>query len=683
MAEVIKIYPSWVNVYAGRTLYKDQSKIIAGGRISEGSTSTFNTWFGLSPELITLLRSSKIPATLNLFIRAEIGSLEVQVFPHNVLINPGDTRPDYPGTMLKYFSITDHPTTFPKWLNLGNSRLNVVDKIISGEIQGFALDGTTDDRLTALNTGEFKPYFELTGDWNEPPTAPKITHPNGGELLYGPSNITWLPSADNESPVNSLTYQVQLSRDNGRTWNTLNTRTEPGATSITYDFSSGSETSLARIRVRAYDDIEYGEWGESDGVFTIQHNVAPLAPTQLTPKGFAIDRTKTTRLAWQHNDPNPNDAQSKADLHWRQQGAQTWNTLTSNGEDQEYFIGPNVFQSGKVEWQVRTYDQQGLVSPYSNLAVFTAADPTNIPTILQPPAIVPVSRPVIEWSSVSQSSYQLIIEDSLGAIVWDTGDVTSTIKTRTSGVDLINGATYTIKVRIKDGTGLFSSFASKSVTISYTPPEKPIVTAYPADGYIAFNIEAPTPTGSRPSVINHEVYKRIDNVWTRIAYGVGSAFNDYHVKSGQTYEYYVKAMGDNGTTSSSDLVTQSSTFRGSWIHTIQDAEASLQYFRYNGTGYETGFEPESAVMKFAGRTRPVVHFGAYEEYALTVMIQEVEGMGDMEALRTFVRNRETICYRDTDGNLIVGHLLALNISKEYRVSSATITIVETDFTEGV
>lgn len=526
-------------------------------------------------------------------------------------------------------------------------------------------------------------FSDLEIEYDTAPTKPVVTFPNGGELISSNQTFTWSDASDDDTPTANLKYQVQLSTNNGSTWNTLIALTAAGVTSYPYVFSESINSNLCKIRVRAYDGFLYGDWDESDGVFTIAKNVAPSIPTIQSPSGNIVDVNKVVILKWMHNDLNTNDSQSKADIRWRVQDATLWNTVTSSGSEQQYIINSNVIPTGQIEWQVMTYDQASLPSPWSNVAVFSSAEATNAPVITQPTNPASVQRPVIEWTNTAQQSYQIVIEDSFGAILWDTGEVVSTVKARTVGIDLINGATYKIKLRIKDAGGLFSSFAEKTITVSYTPPAKPILTAFTANGFIALNIGIPTPTGTEPTVVSHEVYKKIGGIWTRVAYGINTEFNDYHVRSGQEYEYYAKAIAVNGTTSNSDIVSQAVTFSGSWIHTIQDAEATLQYFRYNGTGYEDAYEPESAVLKFAGRTRPVVHFGAYEDYSLTVTIQSVEGMSDMDVLRGFVRNREAICYRDTDGNLIVGYLLSLVTSKEYRVSSATITIVETDFTEGV
>lgn len=506
--------------------------------------------------------------------------------------------------------------------------------------------------------------------------APIITSPNGGETIDDIFTITFTDSEPNQG----IRYNIQLSVTNGITWGDIVALTDVGATSHTYNFAFQSDTSTAKLRIRAYDGVAFGAWDESDGVFTIRHNTPPTAPTRLSPRSTILDRNKTHAFTWKHNDF---ELQSKADLEWRAQGTSTWTTYTSNGPDEVYYIAGSTFPNGQIEWRVRTYDQRGLVSPYAAISVFTVAEPSSAPTIIQPDSLVNVPRPTVEWISGAQASYQIIVVDSVGATYWDSGEKTSSNKAQTIGVDLLNGATYTVKVRIKDGGGLFSSFSEKTITVSTTSPAKPIVSVFASDGYIAFDIESPVPSGLQPAVTSHEIYKRVDDEWVRIALGINSVFNDYRVKHDTIYEYYVKAIGSNGTSSNSEVISQSVKIDGSWIYAVQDPEATLQKFRYNGTGYKTSYEPESSVMKFAGRKRPVVHFGDYEDYSLTLKIQAVEGMDDMDVLRRFVSGRETVCYRDKDGHMIVGNILSLDIDKEYRVSSAVITIIETDFSEEV
>ena len=350
-------------------------------------------------------------------------------------------------------------------------------------------------------------------------TAPTLLTPLGGESWNGLHTISW------NNARTGLKTKIELTLDNGQTWSTILEATTNNATSFDYDFTNIPDSSLAKIKITGVDGTLYTLSDQSDGVFTIQHNIAPTIPTGLSPNGIVVDRTKTQRLVWQHKD-SPNDVMAKADIQWRLQGSPAWNDLTSTGSDIEYYISPNTFPNGSIEWRVRTYDQSGLISPWSDVAIFTAAEPTSAPTIVQPDSVVNEARPVIEWTGGAQSSYQLIIEDSVNLVVWDTGEIISPIKARTSGVDLVNGGTYKVKVRIKEASGLFSSFIEKTFTVSFIPPAQPIVETSTNETGVVIAFTNPVEEGMQPVVVSNDIYKLIKAGWVRIAVDASSPFVD-------------------------------------------------------------------------------------------------------------------------------------------------------------
>lgn len=325
-----------------------------------------------------------------------------------------------------------------------------------------------------------RPKLSLT--YTVPPSAPTVTAPNGGETWNAQHTITWTPATDPDTAQANLQYHIQLSTDNGGTWKDIVALTAAGATSYTYDFSNETETSVAKIRIRAYDGANYGPWDESNGVFTIMHNRAPNAPTNLSPSGGApVDRAGVVRLSWQHNDPNSNDPQSKFDLQWRPVGNTTWNTVTQATPNQYWDAPAGTFPRGNIEWQVRTYDQAGLSGPYSAQATFFAGDKPSTPTIVSPSngSTVGVARPTLQWSSADQQKYQAQILSIADAVLWDTGEVNSTNKAITLGYDLANNTQYKLRVRILNSDGLWSDWTTVTVTVSYTPPFQPLVSVVP------------------------------------------------------------------------------------------------------------------------------------------------------------------------------------------------------------
>ncbi|WP_225434143.1 DNRLRE domain-containing protein [Peribacillus tepidiphilus] len=491
------------------------------------------------------------------------------------------------------------------------------------------------------------------------------------------------------SPSNSLQYQIQLSTNNGGAWKDIVSLTAAGATSYQYDFINEPETSTAKIRIRAFDGTSYGPWDESNGVFTIQHNQAPTVPTNLSPSGgTSKDRASVIRLSWQHNDANF-DPQAKFDLQWRLQGAGTWNTITQATPNQFYDVPANTFPKGTIEWQVRTYDQAGLSSPYSNIQTFVAGDKPATPVITNPTnnSTVAVARPTVQWSSDGQTAYQVKVYDSAGTkLLWDSGAINSTNKAQTVLYDLANNTTYQIQVTIKNADGLWSDAAVSNIAVSYTPPALPVVTTTKGEGIITISIDNPTPSGTQPNVSYNDLYRRKqgESIWTLIATNIpaDASFVDYTPASGQMYEYFVRAWGDNGTYSDSAVVSQSISLKGIWLHEAANPLATLHQFKLV-SDRSGNWQPTAAMMQFAGRRLPVAEYDDAEQRTVSVKITLLKDSGDLEALEGLIRSKNTLCYRDARGRKMFCHVFQLPVDDEVYGNTVSLTFEEVSYTEEV
>lgn len=522
-------------------------------------------------------------------------------------------------------------------------------------------------------------HIEITYDFV--PNAPNLTKPNGGETLTGPNAITWTPPTVVTAPANELSYEVQYSGNNGQLWTTI-ANTGLGVTSYTHDFSTMTETSLGKIRVRAKHGSTFGAWDESDGVFTVRHNAAPSMPTNLVPSGNVVDRTLTNKLSWQHND-SPNDTQSKADVRWRLQGNLNWTNIVVNGPTQETFVSQNTFPIGPIEWQVRTYDQSGLISSWSNLEVFTSATPTNVPIITRPGSSVNVPRPIVEWTGGAQQSYQIVVDDVLNRPVWSSGEVFSTNKAVTIGFDLVNGATYKIKVRIKDGSGLFSSYAEKSVVVSYTSPARPTVTARKTDSGVNLSVFHQMPKLGQPAIKHSDVYKLIDGRWARIASHIGTSYTDYAVASEEVVQYRVRGVAVNDTFSDSDVVTITAPkLMGVWLHDVENP-STIHQFKYDGSGRSDNRQVEHAFRQFAGRKKRTVEYGEHENYAVSATLDLLRRDQDRRKLNDFMRSHATLLYRDGRGRKVYGVVPAISFEDVSYGSTVMLNLEEIDYIEEV
>jgi hypothetical protein len=484
--------------------------------------------------------------------------------------------------------------------------------------------------------------------------------------------------------------QIQLSTDNGGVWKDIVALTTAGATSYAYDFINEAETSTALIRIRAYDGSAYGPWDVSDGVFTIVHNQAPTAPTGLSPSGIPKDRAATLRFEWVHNDPNSGDPQSEFDLQWRLQGSGTWNTVNQATPNNYYDMPAGTLPKGTIEWQIRTYDQAGLPSPYSSLTVFTAGDKPAAPTFVTPVdgATVAVSKPVVQWSSVGQTGYEVKVLDSTGiTTLWTTGQVNSTNKAVTVGLDLENETDYQIQVLIKNADGLWSTAAVSNIHVSYTPPALPVLTTVVSDlaGSITVNIENPTPTGTEPNVSFNDLYRReTGGTWERIAANLASngSYTDYTAASGQTYEYKVIATGDNETIRESLPVSDSINLKGIYLHVVQNAQSTSYRFLMGEQKSSSLWNLSHTFHKFAGRKNLVIDTEDATDYGVSFTLK-LRTNEDIKALETIIYSQEVVCYRDSRGRKVFGVFVSFPMEDEFYGEATSLNLTKIDYKEEI
>lgn len=296
-------------------------------------------------------------------------------------------------------------------------------------------------------------------------------------------------------------------------------------------------------------------------------NSTPNAPIPLTLiDDEVIDRAITNRAAWEFSDPDAGDSQSKYDLRYRLVGAPSWTTVSGTTPNSFHDFAGGSLAAGDYEWQVRTYDAQGLVGPYSSSEFFTAADRPGQPTITAPVnnASIPLPDQVVEWSAPGQDTYQLRrVADNAGApntavIYQDTGEVNSSGARSRAVTFAVNNRVEHVQVRVKND-GLWSAWASVRVTVSYTQPAGARVTVTVDDqaGSLTVAMTNPTPVGDQPAASHHDVL--IDDGdghgMVRKARDVpaGSAWTYHRPRGGWDYAGRIAVItygtnGTNGTT---------------------------------------------------------------------------------------------------------------------------------------
>lgn len=291
-------------------------------------------------------------------------------------------------------------------------------------------------------------------------------------------------------------------------------------------------------------------------------NQPPNASTGLSPTGsVTIDRSLTQRFSWTFSDPDAGDTQSKVDIQYRI-GTGGWTTVTDTTTNWYHDFAGATFSAATYEWQVRTYDSTGTVGPWSSSSFFVAANAPATPSITAPTSgsTVAANSTVATWSAPSQDAYELRTVGDIagspdtGTIYTDSGVVVDSSGRSRTVTFAVNGRTEHIQVRVQVA-GLWSTWADARVVISFTVPATPtlVATVDSPNGRVVIVVTDPTPTGGQPTVIGHDIYRRIVGTVgsKRYAASVGTTWVDYGPGSRTAYEYQVVAIGSTGATAPS------------------------------------------------------------------------------------------------------------------------------------
>lgn len=291
-------------------------------------------------------------------------------------------------------------------------------------------------------------------------------------------------------------------------------------------------------------------------------NAAPNAPTTTGPAtDSTIDNTAITSFTFTFSDSDVGDVQSKFDRQYRLRGTSTWTTSTQISPNSSFDVAGGTFAPGDYEWQVRTYDSVGAVSPWSASDYFTAAVPPAAPTITAPTPDAHVDAVAeLAWTYGSQDSYQARrVADAGGiadtAIVYsDTGEIADSIARSHSFTFDTNGRSEHLEVRVKSDA-LWSAWADVRILVAFTPPPTPslLVTADDTSASVLIQPTNPDATGDTPPATSNDIYRQVtgdDTSRIRIATGipVNTPWTDRKPTSGIDYTYQVVAVADDGAT---------------------------------------------------------------------------------------------------------------------------------------
>lgn len=566
---ILSHYHQWDALPAGWTAIRDVGVAVAAStergllyRTAGTETSVTYTTSNSGPAIMVALRGFSggpiYGSTQNNWSQpagttaaGAAGALEL-AFQHAYITHENDWAPDLPAAG---YTERHHGPSYA--LNNFGARFDSIERPAGATLpaQGFP-----------ISTGSGAAYFRRVAfNYQQPPSAPgAITSPADGSTHNASINLSAGQATDPETAQSSLQYEWSYSANNGGAWTVIPGLTAAGTTAKTWNTSALPAGTAYKVRVRAYDGTSYGPYSTQAGTFAIQHNLAPTAPTPTNPIGGApVDKDIDHNKTWTFNDPDPGDTQSAYLIEDRPVGGATTSTGWVTSTTPSRTIAGGTIAAGNREWRVQTKDAAGEPSPFSSWTPYVVASAPAPPTITSHVNgdTIGTTGDALAWSTPNQDGHQVRkLADATGSpntatVYSDTGtSLEASATPRNHPLEFpVNNRWEHLQVRIKHG-GLWSTWASVRVQVSYTPPPVPTLTltVNNSDGTISVAITNPAPGAGEPMVTANRVFRRKlgdtgngDRLATNVT--PSGTFVDVWADSHQPYEYRAEALGANNT----------------------------------------------------------------------------------------------------------------------------------------
>lgn len=444
--------------------------------------------------------------------------------------------------------------------------------------------------------------------------------------------VTWAAPASAPGP-NWLKYEVSESTDGGTVWSVLTT-TAAGALSYTHTAPNASVPHMYRVRAIVSTTGEVGSGLASAYAVTntVQLLTPPNAPTNLqnTPAGTA-DRAQTILLTWQHN-PLDSTPQTKYTLQHRLAGTTPWTTVgPTTTAVSSYTLPANTYPTGSAfEWQVMTWGLHATGSPYSAIATTQISSTPGV-SISSPAeaSVVGGTSLTVNWTfsdpdSDPQGSWEATLYGPDGATL-ETRSGATTATTTTFAYRLADATAYSVKVRVRDSRGLWSTLDTRNFTVAYPLPPTPVILGSIWDwkrATVELNISVPAPSGGQVAPIYLEVWRSIDDgpyelLVTNLP-PLTVSYLDWTPTVAGKNSYVVVAVSDLPSLAQSLTTTPEAT-----VTTPESGDGRPAVWLSGGTNFtqvgrlatevsvDAGRLRERVLQRYAGRPLPVEHSGEH------------------------------------------------------------------------
>lgn len=430
------------------------------------------------------------------------------------------------------------------------------------------------------------------------PSAPTISELPSSMYLEKPFSVSW--THNDPYNVSQKSAEIQWSA-NGGTWNTVTT------TSKTYTFPGNTfPAGTISLRIRTYN--EFGKAGPFSSVSFVAGKTVPAPPTINYPAGVFVNALAPVVFNWMYN-ATDGIRQTKVEIVWRKKGAAAWNTVKADTGGNTYTFSADTFQSGTVEWGIRTYNAYGNPSEYS-YASFTAIGRSAAADIGE---IKNACLTEIVWDVEEQNIYQINIykEDDL---VYDSGERPGfSVRAYKPDIFLEDGD-YVCMLRVKNNSGLWSEWATRQFTISTEKPAQPgifvgnkkygveIRAAYMGDGAVVYKGTAGSGQFKPLSFIS------------------SGSVQDFEIKAGVQYEYFVRTFFADGGYSDSRHRSSMVSYGGFLLSPLDDTGRKVNLREYTEMYIPVSISVENGntYTHYLGREFPVREGGEFRDKIISL-----------------------------------------------------------------
>ena len=367
-------------------------------------------------------------------------------------------------------------------------------------------------------------------------------------------------------------------------------------------------------------------------------------------------------------DPKSGDVINKADnltvkIEWESAGQAgfelqysqdnyTWNSIKQNSTNKFYNFNLNNIQQGNLYIKLRIKDNDGIYSDFSTPLFIQIGERPETPIVTVSGAST--STPKVMWDTIEgQYGYEVEIYKNI-ELIEDSGNVNGDINNYNVKTRLTNNTIYKVKVKIRNEYGIWSLYGEKDITIIFKMPPKPIVTTYidTIRGSIKLDINNPNPQENEEQAVYNEVYRREKGAanWLRIATNITNSFVDYTPMHDTFYEYFVRAIGENGY-KDSDIINSKVKIRNSQIAIVGDYDNWVK-LAYNPERQRTqGYK--GILLEFSGRKDPVPEFK--QNYSKNIKLSfTIKDEKELNKLQNIIDSMKTLLYRDNKKQCVFG-----------------------------